>query len=139
MTQINAYLSFNGNCREAMSFYQECLGGELYIQTIGESPIAEQFPVEARNRIMHANLKRGSLVLLAADHMNPKNDVIKGNSINLCLNCSTEDEIQNVFSKLSADGKIVHPLENTFWGATFAIVTDKFGMDWMLNCDKNQN
>ena len=139
MTQINAYLSFNGNCREAMSFYQECLGGELYIQTIGESPIAEQFPVEARDRVMHANLKKGSLVLLAADHMNPKNDIIKGNSVNLCLNCSTEDEIQTVFSKLSADGKIIHPLENTFWGATFGIVTDKFGMDWMLNCEKSPN
>ncbi|RYX99938.1 VOC family protein [bacterium] len=139
MTQINPYLSFNGNCREAMSFYQECLGGELYIQTIGESPMAEQFPVEARDRIMHANLKKGSLVLLAADHMNPKNDIIKGNSINLCLNCSTEDEIQTYFSKLSADGKVVHPLEDTFWGAKFAIVTDKFGMDWMLNFEKAKN
>jgi PhnB protein len=135
MTQLNPYLRFNGNCREAMTFYKECLGGELAVQTVGESPLAGQMPPEAKQNVMHASLTKGDLVLLASDTMAP-GDIIKGTSISLSLNCSSEEEIRTYFSNLSVGGKITYPLHVEFWGAIFGILTDKYGNEWYLNYDK---
>lgn len=135
MTQINAYLNFNGNCREAMTFYKECLGGELSMQTVGEAPIADQMPPEARQNIMHAALTNGVLVLMASDMMGP-GEPVHGNTMALLLNCSSEEEIKTFFSKLSAGGKVDHALKEEFWGSTYGDLTDKFGRRWMLNYDK---
>ena len=82
MTQINAYLTFNGNCREAMSFYQECLGGELNLQTVAGSPMENEMPAEAKQKILHSSLTRDSLVLLGSDLAGPEG-VVKGNTISL--------------------------------------------------------
>jgi PhnB protein len=138
MTQINAYLIFNGNCREAMTFYQNCLGGELILQTIGESPLAEQMPSKLQNLIIHASLNNGSLVLMAADKMD-KSRHVKGNTVSLMLNCRSEEEIRTYFERLSTDGEITHPLEDTFWGALFGGLTDKFGNRWLLNFARRQS
>ena len=135
MTQINAYLTFNGNCREAMTFYKDCLGGELNIQTVGETPMASQFPPEAKNAVMHAALTNGALVIMASDRMG-KDKTTLGNAMALMLNCSSEKEINTFFSKLSAGGTIGHPLKEEFWGSVFGDFHDKFGMRWMLNWDK---
>lgn len=135
-THINSYLTFNGNCREAMNFYAACLGGELYFQTIGESPMAGKMPVEMKDSILHATLSNGGLVLMASDMCNEKG-LIKGNSVSLMLNCSSEEEIKTCYLKLSADGSADHPLEDTFWGAVFGGLTDKFGNHWILNYSKN--
>ncbi len=134
MTQINAYLGFNGNCREAMTFYKECLGGELSLQTIGGSPMENQFPVESRKNILHASLINAGLVLLGSD-MAGSGGVVKGNSISLSLSCSTEKEIKTFFEKLSFGGIIVHPLHEFFAG-TMGTVTDKYGKDWLLYYEK---
>ena len=67
MTQINSYLTFNGNCREAMTFYKECLGGELSFQTIGESPLSEKMSAEMKRYIVHATLKNDKLELMGSD------------------------------------------------------------------------
>ncbi len=136
MTQIDAYLRFNGNCREAMTFYKECLGGELAMQTVGESPVASQMPPAAQKSIMHAALTKGRLVLLASDMVGSEG-VVKGNAIALTLNCGSEEEIKTYFAKLSSGGQVTYPLKTEFWGATFGQLTDKFGVDWMLNYDKN--
>jgi PhnB protein len=72
MTQINPYLRFSGNCREAMSFYQECLGGDLTLTTVGETPMAKQMPAEAQKQIMHASLNNGRVVLLGSDRGGPE-------------------------------------------------------------------
>jgi PhnB protein len=135
MTQINPYLSFNGNCREAMTFYKECLGGELTVQTVKGSPIEDQCPEEIRHHVLHASLLKDNLVLLASD-MIGVDGFIKGNTIALSLNCSSEKEIEIFFSKLSSGGQITHPLEKQFWGASFGVLTDKYGIKWMLNYDK---
>lgn len=137
MTQINSYLTFNGNCREAMTFYQECLGGELFLQTIGESPMAEQMPPPMKESILHATLTKGVLIIMASD-MVSEHGLMKGNNVSLMLNCSSEEEIRNFYLKLSEGGEARHPLENTFWGALFGGLTDKFGVLWLLNFDKNQ-
>ena len=137
MTQINIYLHFNGNCREAMAFYKECLGGDLIVQTVGESPMAEQMPAEMHKSVLHSSLTRDELVLLATDMLGPEG-AIQGNTISLCLNCSSAEEIHTSFANLYVGGKMGHPLEETFWGATFGDLTDKFGINWMFNFDKNQ-
>ena len=134
MRQINSYLHFNGNCREAMTFYKECLGGQLILQTVGESPMADKMPIEMKDLILHATLINGELVLLGSD-MSPEN-LIKGNAVDLMLDCRSDDEIRTSFDKLSANGTIDHPLEETFWGAIFGNFTDKFGNPWMLNYTK---
>ena len=135
MTQINAYLNFNGKCREAMTFYQQCLGGELLMQKIGESPMAARMPSEMGAKILHSSLTKNSLVLMASDMMG--NNVINGNSISLCVNCSSDEEINSFFNSLSKGGNVVEPLHQSFWGATFGSLTDKFGMTWIFNYSKN--
>ena|SRR6185503_5292544 len=138
MTQIQSYLTFSGNCREAMTFYKECLGGELTLQTIGESPMSEQMPQEMKQGILHSTLTNGSIVLMASD-MVSNEGLVKGNAVSLMLNCSSEDEIKDYYAKLSKGGEATHPLENTFWGAVFGDLTDKFGNHWLLNYTKTQN
>ena len=86
MTQINAYLTFNGNCREAMNFYKNCFGGDLSLQTVEGSPMEGQFPPEAKKQILHASLMHDGLVLLGSD-VSGAGGVVKGNSISLSLNC----------------------------------------------------
>lgn len=137
MTQINAYLNFNGNCREAMSFYKECLGGELSMQTVEGSPIEAQCPSAIKHQILHATLAKDELVLMGSDMQEPGDDFTKGNNIALSLNCSSDEEIKTFFSNLSEGGKISHALKEEFWGATFGVLTDKYGIRWMLNYDKN--
>jgi PhnB protein len=135
MTQINSYLTFSGNCLEAMTFYKECLGGELSIQTIGESPLADKMPAKMKEFILHAVLTNGALVLMGSD-MVGDNGLRKGNAVSLMLNCSSEEEIRTCFEKLSSGGIKDHPLENSFWGALFGDLTDRFGNHWLLHFDK---
>ncbi len=135
MTNIHAYLTFNGNCRQAMTFYKNCLGGELTLQTIGESPMAEKLPAEMKQNILHSTLIKEGLILMASDMVN-ENGLIKGNAVSLMLNCSNEKEIRLLYKKLSVGGKATHPLENTFWGALFGDLTDKYGNQWLLHFEK---
>ncbi|MDB5141044.1 MAG: hypothetical protein JWR12_2960 [Mucilaginibacter sp.] len=106
MTQINAYVNFNGKCREAMTFYQECLGGDLVLQPIEESPIEAQCPPAIKTHIMHSSLTKERLLLMASDMTGP-GGFIPGNSIVLSLNCSSEDEINIFYSKLQKAGKLL--------------------------------
>lgn len=129
------YLTFNGNCREAMYFYKECIGGELNFQTVGESTMAAQMPKKMKDCILHSTLTNGNIILMATD-LTPESGRIKGNNISLLLDCSGEEETKLCFAKLSADGKVNHPLENTFWGALFGELTDKYGNQWLLSCKK---
>jgi len=137
-TQINAYLGFNGKCREAMSFYKECLGGELNLQTIAGSPIENQFPAGMKDQILHSALMRNGTLLLMGTDCSAPGGLIQGNNVALSLNCSSEEEINNFFTKLSEGGKIIDPLKQQFWGATFGVFDDKYGIRWMLNYNKGQ-
>lgn len=134
--QLHAYLSFNGNCREAMQFYQECLGGDLSFQTIGESPLSEKMPRQMKDCILHATLSKDSLILMASDIVSA-DGFIKGNTISLSLNCLSEAELNNCYTKLSTGGRVSHPLETSFWGALFGDLTDQFGIHWLLHFHKN--
>lgn len=137
MTQINSYLTFGGNCREAMHFYKDCLGGELAIQTIGDSPLADKMPAAMKDCILHATLTNGSLILMGSDMVGEKG-LQKGNAVSMAINCSSEEEIQSFYEKLSAGGTKDHALEQSFWGATFGDLTDKYGNHWLLSFEKKK-
>lgn len=136
-TAINAYITFNGQAREAMTFYKNCLGGELTLQPVGDMPLEGQCEGAAPETIMHSSLIKDGMVLMASDMMGGQ-DFIVGNNISLTINCSTEEEINTFFSNLSAGGRVIMPLKVEFWGALFGVLTDKFGINWMFNYDKNQ-
>lgn len=136
-TQINAYLTFDGNCSEAMTFYKECFGGELMMQKVGETPVCDEMPPDSHDKIMHAFLKNNDLILMASDRMQ-EDPLVRGNTITLSINCESDEQINDLFAKLSAGGKVVMPLADQFWGAKFGVLTDKYGMDWMLNFQKEK-
>lgn len=133
MIQLNPYLRFNDRkCREAMTFYKECLGGELTFQTIGESPMAKEMPPEGQENIMHASLKTKDFEIFASDMMRDK--AVVGDNIALSLNLTDEKRTRELFEKIGKGGEVFMPLEKQFWGAIFGVVTDKYGIEWMFNC-----
>ena len=131
MAQLNPYLKFNGNCREAMAFYQQCFGGELTMTVVGESPMAEYMPKEAQSNILHSELSIDKLRLFASDMMD--GEPRPGNNTALCFNGTTQD-VTEAFTKFSEGGKVDHPLEKTYFGM-FGDLTDKFGISWMFQSD----
>ncbi|KFF08875.1 VOC family protein [Flavobacterium hydatis] len=137
MVQLNSYLTFNGNCREAMTFYKACLGGELELQTIADSPMAEDLPQKMKKCILHATLKSDSIVIMGSD-MAPEN-FIKGNAVAMMLTFNSEDEIRKTYAHLAKDGYATHSLEMTFFGALFGHLTDKFGHQWMFYYSSAKN
>ena len=138
MKALTPYLSFNGNCREAMNFYKEIFGGKLEIMTWAEAPPEscgdDQKSNEAlKDKIMHSCLTNGSFNIMASDL--PQGEPKMGDSVQLTINCESTDEIDKLFELLASSGTTLMPLDNTFWGARFGIVKDKFGFHWMLNCN----
>ena len=83
MPNLNPYLTFNGNCREAMTFYKECLGGELTLMVVGESPVADQMPPQFKDQILHSSLKTKDMEFMGSD-MQPEK-LLEGNAVHLCL------------------------------------------------------
>lgn len=136
MTQLVPYLNFSGNAREAMTFYQQCLGGELTIMPFTGTPAAEHVPTAAQDGVMHATLQSGDLLLMASD--DPFQPVQDGTGISLSLNCQSEEEIDQLFTRLGEGGKVTMPLADQFWGAKFGMLTDQFGKSWMFNFDRVQ-
>jgi PhnB protein len=126
---LNPYLSFDGNAREAMEFYRSVLGGELTINTFGE--FGQTDPVAA-NRVMHAHLVGGLGVLMASD-IAPDMTSDPGNTITVSLSGDPGEGIEDAWSKLSDDGQVTMPFEKQMWGDMFGMVVDKFGVPWMVN------
>ena len=131
--QLTPYLFFEGNCREAITFYQACLGGELLIQTFGESPMADQMPEATRQQVMHSSLTNGMLTLFSSDAGAMGRTLVRGNSVRLCLNCTSREQITTLFAQLAEGGTVNDGLVETAWGATFGSLTDRFGVSWLLN------
>lgn len=132
MMQISPYLTFDGNCREAMTFYQECLGGELTFQTVAETPMADQCPAGMQDHIMHSMLVKDGAALMATD-MTQSEGVKTGNDMAVSINFESEDAINTCYSKLSSDGKVIKPLKESFGNSLFGVVQDRYGKVWMLN------
>ena len=136
MKDVVTYLNFDGNCREAMEFYQQCFGAELYLLSFSEVP--GDLPKEAKeapDRIMHATLRKGSPFLMAADIM-PGGVVQQGNNFSVMIHCESPQEIERLFTALGESGKVTMALQETFWAGRFGTLTDKFGINWIFNLEK---
>ena len=134
MKQLGIYLTFSGNCKDALNFYKNCLNGEIVsMQSFGESPM--KVDEKDKNLIMHSEFRSDEIKFMASDSM-PGHDVKPGNNISLSVNLTDEKEQTEIFQKLSEGGKVTMPLEDTFWNARFGMLTDKYGINWMLNCEK---
>jgi PhnB protein len=127
---LNPYLNFNGNAAEAMRFYQAVLGGELRMQTFGEAKMA-QTP-GAENLIVHATLKSESLSLMASD-TDPSRKAQFGDNIHMSITGDDHPKLAGIFNGLSKGGRVDMPLAKQFWGDTFGMLTDRFGVHWMVN------
>jgi PhnB protein len=136
MKQLIPYLMFNGNCEDAINFYQKCFDGEvLFLQRFGDAGIETD---EAdKEKIMHASLKAEGINLMFSDS-SVSSKVEAGSNTHLSIDFSDEEVQKKVYDRLSEGGNVTMPLQDTFWGAKFAMITDQFGINWMLNCDKPQ-
>ena len=132
MKGINVYLNFDGNCREAMTFYADALQGELQVMTFGETG---QGAAADSDRVMHARLSVGSAVVMASDTM-PGMSLAQGTNFYVSVDCESAEEEERFFTGLSKGGKVTMPLQDMFWGAHFGMLTDKFGIQWMFNFDQ---
>ena len=127
---LNPYLNFNGNTAEAMEFYRSVVGGKLSMQTFGKAGMAK-LP-EDEDKIMHASLVNGDFVLMASD-CPPSRKVRFGDNVHLSLVGTDDTRLTEIFRSLSENGKVTMPLAEQFWGDTFGMLTDKFGIHWMVN------
>lgn len=129
---MQAYFTFNGNCREAMTFYKKCLGGKLTLQAVTQIKKGEAVPPPIKNAIVHACLKTKFFVLQGTDLMEQQ-PLQKGNNVSLILECGSKAEMKKYFTKLSQNGKRNLEPMVTDHGVLLAGLTDQFGMQWLLN------
>ena len=131
---VNPYLSFDGNCREAFEFYKELLGGELFLMTYGDSPMASELPAEHHDRVVHAYLGAGDIVLMGGE--SPSGEYQEPQGITINIQTDSVGEGSRIFEALARDGKVMMPFEETFWVERFGMVRDRFGTPWMVNAGK---
>jgi len=139
MKEVVTFLTFNGNCREAMEFYKKCLDAELFLLPYGEAPGDPAWAArEVRDRIMHSSLTKGSLTVLMAADVMPGMPFQAGGSFSVAIQCENLREIESLFAALGENGTIGMPLQETFWASSFGMLTDRFGIRWLLNLGKTQ-
>jgi PhnB protein len=130
-SKLNPYLNFMDNTREAMEFYQTVFGGKLTMSTFKEYH-ASQDPSEG-NKIMHSVLEADNGITVMASDTPNRLEYKPGTNYSMSLTGDNEAELKGYFEKLSAGGNITMPLEKAPWGDTFGMLTDKFGVSWLVN------
>ena len=142
MATVNTYLNFNGNCEAAFNFYKSVFGGEYsYIGRFGDMPESEDYKVSEtdRTKVMHVSFPIGSTVLFGSDiGQEWTNKFVEGNNFAVSINAESKEEADKLFTGLSKDGEVTMPMAPTFWGAYFGMLTDSFGINWMINFDEPQ-
>lgn len=134
--QLTPYIIFNGNCEEALNFYANALGGEIKNLSRYEGSPAEAMSTEKQN-ILHAQFAiDGAVLFMASDSGQGSPVETHGGMVKLSLDFTDAGSIEQVFAALSESGTITMALQDTFWGARFGMLTDKFGINWMFNYDK---
>jgi len=138
MPKINPYITFNRNCEEAFNFYRSIFGGEfIYIGRFKDMPANPDFPMpdEDKDLIMHVSLPISKdTELMGSDTSASFGKIpVSGNNFSLSIHTDSIEETERIFARLSEDGNVFMPLEKTFWGSYFGNLTDKFGIQWMVN------
>jgi PhnB protein len=136
--QLAPYLMFDGNCEEALNFYAKVLGGQIpFISRYGDMPPSEmKIKDSEKKKVMHANFVSKNVSFMASDSNEQAPKLAKGNDVHLCLIFDNAAEEEKVYKALSEGGRVNMPLQDTFWGSKFAMLTDKYGFNWMLDYTK---
>ena len=137
---LSTYLAFDGNCREAFEFYRSVFGGEFaFVQTFGDGPPDEGVPEDEMGKIMHISFPIGSSVLMGSDtstQFGPP--TVVGNNFSISYATESKEQTDELFAKISEGGTVTFPPADMFWGSYFGSCTDKFGVNWMFNCENQR-
>ncbi len=129
------FIRFNDSKgQEAMNFYKDCFGGELEVMKVKDSPMAKDIPADKQENIMHSMLKSDKATFIGMDMMRDK--AVIGDNVGISIDCESDEQLRDYFTKLSAGGDVFMAPEMQFWGGLFAVLTDKYGVEWMLNYQK---
>jgi PhnB protein len=131
--KLNPYLHFSGQAEQALHFYAEVFAGNIsMLSRFGESPM--DVPDSQKNLVMHVQLEFDDNIVMLCDSLHQA--VTIGDNVSLSINLTKDEEMANkIFNALSNGGKVIMPLEKTFWGAVFGMAIDRFGVRWMVNCE----
>lgn len=130
---LNVYLHFNGNCADAFAFYKEIFGGEYRTyMTYGEAPGAQPMSESDSARVLHVALPMGQSVLLGSDMPGGMPRATIGDNFSISYTAPTQEEASRVYAALSAGGKVNMPMQQTFWSPWFGMLTDRYGIMWMV-------
>ena len=133
--ELNAYVSFKGDCEEAFKCYEEILGAKPgLVFRYADSPMADVVPEGWATKVMHGSVTIGEHRLEGADVPPERYEPPKGFS--LSINVPTPGEADRLFERLAEEGRVVYPIEKTFWSERFGMIVDRFGVPWMINCEK---
>jgi PhnB protein len=133
--QLNPYLNFNGNCEEAFKFYEHALGAKIECLIPHEGTPAEQHtPPEWRRKVMHGRISLNGQVIMGSDC--PPDHYQQPQGFSVTLNIKDPGQAERVYHSLAEGGKPCMPIAETFWAIRFGMVTDRFGIPWMINCEK---
>ena len=135
--QLNSYLFFNGQCEAAFKFYEKCLGGKIdAMLPHAGTPAEGQVPANWRDKIMHARLTVGDEVLMGSDA--PPEHFQQPQGFSVALGVNDPAEAERIFNALADKGTVRMPIQQTFWAVRFGMVVDRFGIPWMINCEKSE-
>ena len=132
--QISPYLSFKGDCEAAFKFYEQCLGGQLgAIFRYGGTSLVNQVPADWQDKVMHGSVTVGEQVLMGGDMAPESYEAPKGFTLSIQIKGVADAE--RIYHELANGGRVVLPLEKTFWAARFGMLVDRFGIPWQINCE----
>jgi PhnB protein len=136
MKSVNTYLMFNGNCRQAMTFYEQCLGTGVQLEMVPFPDDQGHPSTDPKAGIMHAKITKSGHPLLMASDGSRGDKFTVGDNFQVSIECESIEEIERLFSAFCQNGQVRLALADMFWGARFGMVTDQFGIQWMFNCEK---
>lgn len=141
-TTVNIYLTFDGKSEEAFNFYKSVFGGEFaYVGRFKDMPAGSPIPESSKEKIMHISLPISKeTILMASDTMPGYSPaLVQGNNYTITVTPESEEEAKRIYNALSSGGKVIMPLEKTFWDALYGMFTDKFGIQWAVNYEYNKH
>ena len=139
MINLTPFLLFDGNCAEAMTFYQSCLGGDLTITKLGDTPMKDHMPPEQHHKVTYAHLKNGVMEFSATDWLHPRQTPKQGNTVAMYVSGGTYKELRAIFDRLAvgANNELLEDLRDMPFG-TYGHLADKFGVHWFFQGEKKE-